>query len=491
MNLLAKSLGQLAMLAVALFFFSCEDPTSIGIPNPTSKFSIFSLDIPLETSSVLLDSVITDNRISLGRVEVGKYHDNVMGDVTAQAYLQMYNTYGDKLPPNAEFEYATVQFHFNFYSYGLTGKDTVRFTVHEVTDILNIDSTFNYFYNSSVAFDQSPLGQINVGVDYDSLTANISRAPALQDTLVAEATLDHDFGQRVFNFCQQNEFKSRDDASRFFAVIKGLALVPTADTKAVVGINITSGYSNMVLHFHTQGVQDTLQAAFSFANLNFNNPAFTRIEADRTGTALAGLQPYQSTDFGNERYIQSGAPVVSKIDIANIYKVFDTLNNVLINSAELVIENVDSPPGFGVVPAMTLMVMNENNQFANVAYQADRDAHAKDRVYFFGRKTIAYPLGKYLAVQNDNFPSEPFATVGYSSTDKKYSTFATLFTQNLFNNSKTVAGTINETRIKYLALFPYAPTFTNLISGTVNRSVFDKNNIKLRLTYTKPTNLDH
>src|SRR5690349_3936895 len=74
MNLLDKSLGQLALLAVALFFFSCEDPTSIGFPNPNDKFDIHTIEIPLETSTILVDSVITDNKtLRDGVTLVGKY----------------------------------------------------------------------------------------------------------------------------------------------------------------------------------------------------------------------------------------------------------------------------------------------------------------------------------------------------------------------------------------------------------------------------------
>ena len=52
------------MLAVALFFFSCEDETSIlGFKNPKKKFQVGFVDIPLNTSSILVvDSLITDLR---------------------------------------------------------------------------------------------------------------------------------------------------------------------------------------------------------------------------------------------------------------------------------------------------------------------------------------------------------------------------------------------------------------------------------------------
>jgi hypothetical protein len=353
-----------------------------------------------------------------------------------------------------------------------------------------IDTTLNYRYNSSLAYDQSTtLGKITVDVDYDSLVANLSRDATLQDTLIAKTRLSDSFGQRLFDYSQLHPFLTKEDALKFFDNFHGITLVPSENSNAILGISITSGFSNLVLHYHTP--TDTLITAFSFANSNIPNPSFTRIETDRTGTPLAGYQPYQTFDAGNDRYIQSGSPVITKIDLSNLYNVFDTIDNVLINSAELVIENVESPAGFGVVPAMTLRAINENNQFANTALQADREAYSKYRVLSTGQIIpYHYPAGKYLAVQSDSYPAEPYVAISYFGTDKKYSVFATLFTQNLFNNSKTIEGAVNDKRLKYLALYPYAATFTNLISGTVNRTVFNKDNIKLRLTYTKPTNLD-
>src|SRR5688500_7755434 len=62
MNLWANRLGQLAILAVALFFFSCEDDTSfLGYRNPNEKFKGKYVEIPLNSTVFLLDSIRTSN----------------------------------------------------------------------------------------------------------------------------------------------------------------------------------------------------------------------------------------------------------------------------------------------------------------------------------------------------------------------------------------------------------------------------------------------
>jgi len=96
MNLWARPLGQLAMLAVALFFFSCEDESStLGYKNPNSKFKVSYVEIPIESSVLLRDSLRTSNYSYSGepnRFLVGSYIDDVFGQISAAAFTQYYTT---------------------------------------------------------------------------------------------------------------------------------------------------------------------------------------------------------------------------------------------------------------------------------------------------------------------------------------------------------------------------------------------------------------
>jgi hypothetical protein len=87
MNLWASRIGQLTTLAVALFFFSCEDETStLGYKNPNSKFKVSYVEIPIESSVLLRDSVRTTNFTYSGEPNkflVGSYTDPVFGKITA------------------------------------------------------------------------------------------------------------------------------------------------------------------------------------------------------------------------------------------------------------------------------------------------------------------------------------------------------------------------------------------------------------------------
>jgi hypothetical protein len=178
---------------------------------------------------------------------------------------------------------------------------------------------------------------------------------------------------------------------------------------------------------------------------------------------------------GDERYIQSGSGVITRIDLSNVYKVMDTLSNILVNSAQFVIDGVESPAGYAVHDAIALRLMNENNLYANSAILADRER--------YGNYTHIYPDGKYLGVLADNAtPQAPaLSTLGYSSANKQLTTFASLFVQSLFQNKSQT------NRLPYIALFPVKPA----MNRSVNRTIFNKNSIKLKLAYTQPTNIDH
>ena len=62
MNLWAKRIKLLSALAGVLFFFSCQEESSIlGYKNPNSKFKVSYVEIPIESSVLLRDSLRTSN----------------------------------------------------------------------------------------------------------------------------------------------------------------------------------------------------------------------------------------------------------------------------------------------------------------------------------------------------------------------------------------------------------------------------------------------
>lgn len=491
MNLWVRTLRQLTMLAVALFFFSCEDETSIlGFKNPNKKFQVGYVDIALNTSTVLaIDSLITDLRPLVENLQVrpvdgilvGQYQDSDFGKVSAQSFLSVYPTNTTALPATAVYDSITVEFRLNFYANGFTGTQEKRIAIHEITgDTLTFFGGNRYYYNSPAPqYSVDPIGESVFTVKYDSLQKQAATLTRDQDTLLAEARLSDDFGTRVFEAIKPG-LATAETQRIFKSQIKGLALIP-ADDQGVLGFNVintagqpsnTYGHlSRIFLHYHTLteggAVDDTLSRAFGF-----DITTFTRIETDRTGTALAGIQPYQSIDPGSSvRYVQSGSPVLTKIDLAPFYAFADTVDNVLINSAEFVIDNVTAPEGLKPPALLRFLLMNnQSEQFLNARVAADRDYLTQWRYHILGAENYFTP----------SVDGTEGVTIQYKEDEDRYSGFMTRFAQSLFVNKNDADG-INENRLKYITLFPVSPP----AAKSVSRTVFSADNVKLRIYYTR------
>ena len=483
MNLWVRTLRQLTVLAVALFFFSCEDETSIlGFKNPNQKFKVGFVEIPLNTSSVLaIDSLVTDLRplvqngqtVQVDGILVGEYQDPALGKVSARSFLTIYSTANTALDATAVYDSITVQFRLNFYSYGLTGTQEQRFAVHEITgDTLTLYNGNRYYANSPAPqYSVDPLGEAVVSVNYDSLLKQAALS-SRQDTLFAKAKLTDEFGKRVFDAVKGG--LSDTGAHKLFkSQIRGLAIVP-ASTPGVLGLNVLNDFgqlSRVFVHYHTLdetgAVEDTLSRA-----LGFEYASFTNIEADRTGTELQGLQPYVSAEpLSGLRYVQSGAPILTKIDLAPFYSFADTVDNILINSAEFVITNVETPDGSRPIRSFMFRLMhNDTDLFLNSRVAADRDLLANSRYYILGSENYYIP----------STDGSGAVTVNYDDDENRYAGFMTLFAQSLFVNSSDADG-VNEDRLKYLALYPLNPN----PARSVSRTVFSKDNVNLRIFYTR------
>ena len=494
MNLWARTtLRQLTVLAVALFFFSCEDETSIlGFPNPNKKFQVGYVDIALNASRILaVDSLITDVRpeldslsrqtISFDGIVVGEYLDPDFGRINAKSFLTMYATSGTALPATAEFDSLTIQLRLNFYGYGSSGEQVMRFAVHELTgDTLTLFNGNRYYGSSPAPQYSDSIGRAVIAVNMDSLAAKGSLPANRQDTLLAQGRLSDGFGERVFEAIKAG--LTTTDARRIFkSQIKGLALVPL-ESDGLLGFNIVSEagqQSRVILHYHTESapgvVEDTLVRTFGF-----DFASFTKYEVDRLGTQVDGLQPYQSIEPATDlRYVQSGAPIVTKLDLAPFYVFADSVENVLINEAELVIDNVEAPPGMRPHGALMLQLMNNTSDvFLNAKIAADRE---QTSTYFAvpGWQVRGLPRSlkfHYLAAVEGPAP----ATIGYNADTDQYSGFMTIFAQSLLVNKNDSDG-INENRVRYLALTPANPPAPR----SVTRTIFHKDDVKLRIFYTR------
>ena len=487
MNLWAKSLGRLAVFAVALFFFSCEEENSFLGFKKDPKFNVTSVDLPLSTSVFSLDSIITDNKsasnnlLSSSNILLGHYADPALGQVRSEAFVQIFPSGTVLIPADAAYDSVTVQFRLNFYGYGFSGTRTQTFGIHEITgDSLSYYSSKRYWTSDEFQYDPDALAEASVAVNYDSLKKENSLSSTSPDTLVATALLPEEFGRRIFELAKTEDYNEIANRKKFFHTIKGLALIPH-DMEGVIGIAVLNGLSRLTIHYRTfedNVVKDTLARTYAF-----DHASFSHVTTDRSGSELAGLtQPYQSiVPQSDSRYVQSGSAVVSKIDLTKFYEFADqdSNQNIVINEAQLIIDGVEAPAGLDPHSSLVLKVVNnENDLFANERVTADREALA---FYYL------VPSGHFFARSDEpTGPNQqPFAQLRYNAQDTRYVAYLTPFLQNLFRYRDN-GDVANANRLKYLALYPYTPS----VFTSVTRTVFSDNNIRLRIKYTRPSGLN-
>lgn len=482
MNLWANRVVQLASLLVALFFFSCEDEASVlGFKNQNQKFEASYIEIPIESSVLLLDSQRTSNFVfqnETNRLLIGHYTDDKFGSVAANAYTQFFTNSGTKLPANVLYDSVTLQLVLDFYHYGSTDALTSQsISVYEVDEELSYENRRNYFNKSDVLIKSSPLGSKIFQVspkDLDSYAADNS-----DTTILVKVPLDKAFGQRIFdNAILYRDSETTNDStfkvfSEFTKLFKGLSIKSDNGDK-VLGISANSA---VTVYYHAPA--DTASSSFHLGF--FNVTSFTQIKNDRSSTELSGLTQY-SQDFtpaSDLRYIQSGTGIYTKLDFGKFFEFCDTIPNVVINSAHLslgsVVESDHVPPS-----NLVLRILQSNNTLKKVKTLQDTlDISAYNPRFPAHPGTLTLDNGSY--VDSDlalNVLGDVDAYLKYSSEKKSFDGNFALFFQQLSIVRDSVP------RYQYFAIYPSSPSMPN--TKSVNRVIFPKDNIKLKVYYTKP-----
>lgn len=482
MNLWAKRIGQL-VIPVALFF-SCEDEAKLlGYKNPNTKFEASYVEIPIESSVLLLDSQRTSNFTftnETNRLLVGQYIDEKLGTVSATAYTQFFTSSSAKLPTAVTYDSVTLQLVLDYYNYGSRQPGTDQtISVYELSEGLEFTTRRNYFNTSEAQINSFPLGSKTFPVDPDSLDYYAKNQN--DSTFRVNLKLDQAFGQRIFETAEKwRDYSVNADSayikfSSFTELFKGLAIKSDNGDK-ILGI---SPLSTVRVHYHKDTTNSTLDLGFSLVT------NFTQIKGDRSATELAGLTQY-STDFypsNDLRYIQAGTGIYTKVDLGKFFEFADTVPNVVITSAQLVIDGLQQP---SLAPPSNLIVrlLNENNvteKYGRKNSQDNSDIILYNPAFPAHTGTLRYDAGPSVVNESDSSfyvlgDQSPFMV--YSSDNNSFSGNYALFFQQLTLQVE------NRRRFQYYVIGPSVPLPN---TKSVNRAVFPKDGIKLRIYYTKPT----
>lgn len=488
-----------------IFLIACkEDETSLlGFKTNSEKFKVIYQEVPVASSVMLIDSVLTYNNLSLGgngRLLVGKYHDNTFGDITASAYTQFgpINPKVD-IPSSATLVSGYLVLSPDFYQYGDGVTSTNSFSVHELLDsippitaplselpkrIQGIPGYQPYYFNSSFPYDPNSIGTTLYTIDpsgfdqkFDDLKNNPSKLDHNTiDTLKIQ--LNSTFANKLFAMAR-NQTSDYTTLSRFRRVFKGLVIRPGATDTKVMGFNpdndsTTFSKSRIILTYDEPDATSggTVRKTLEYSIFNSGLIGFSNISADRAATPLALLPaPGMDVELDGTRYYQSGNPVTTKLNFGKFLEFADTIPNLVFNSVQLSIDVDDTSP-YAPPAALRLRYLNTSNKFVNFYSGVDTEAtfplypsmtYDVDGWYIIGKKI------------NSQITGSSFDLI-YNSEDKRYSADLTDFFQTLYK--------VKDAEFRYtdFALVGASPE----IGKSVNRTVFNKDNVKLKIFYTIP-----
>jgi hypothetical protein len=363
----------LALFLILLALGSCEDEIGlIGTNSRTSRFGVYFKEFDIPVTTVQTDSLRSS--IVIGeRLLVGVANDPNFGKVSANLYAQFtpasYTSPKIDKTGKTDFKVQSITVNFvlssNYYIYGDTSNTTETFSLHQITDN-EFKNTKDYFTNTSVSFDASPLVTTTFSYLHDSIidhrkkNSDSNTANNRYDTIsfnlplvVGQHLLDTALanGVKTFNTEKGWTLSPAKTDSVFRIKFPGFALIPSGSNTKILGIKtlLSSFSSSTVITLNYSYVQqgNTVKAKYYYPCQI--GPAFSSHNVDRTGTALMDINAADPTDkhvdfnvSDDYAYLQSGTGLFARLDFSQVHSYFDanpdTIINVAINAAELVID---------------------------------------------------------------------------------------------------------------------------------------------------------
>lgn len=336
MNLLDKSVGLMA--ALALLLFSCEEPSDIGISiNPDDKIGVYFVELPVEASMVYIDSVNTGNT---PEIFSGIHSDPELGLTEAIAYTQVgwnaASLTADAVLDSVTFTLATSHF------YGADPNIQQNFAIYRVAADTSIKRN-TYYRTNYISFDEIAIaeGSFLYSSEDDTSTSGIR-----EDLFIFN--IDNQFGLEIFNYFKNKPDVVTDSIDFYENIFRGLAIKGSVNNNAIVGFNISDSDSRLTFHYHTPTVDSlklNLSTYFGIPTQlgTFNDVAnFTHVTVDRSSGVLPTVAPYQEFTADGVIYSQFFAGVVPKLDLSVFDSFVDTAGSFVINKAELVLGNIQT-----------------------------------------------------------------------------------------------------------------------------------------------------
>ncbi|TGE20691.1 DUF4270 family protein [Hymenobacter aquaticus] len=495
MNWLISSACRIASVtfcssALLLAATGCEDANDLGVEVPgTSPISTEYRDYSVQASTILQDSVET---LNAERALAGRVTDNVLGTTTAKALFNLRVGATADLPStftDAKLDSVVLVMSFD-QVYGSTAKP-ISFDLYNLASSLDEKKTYNAGVSvplgSPIASNLvSSLNRTKTEQRKNGLKKIITdpitkrKVPTAEDSTTSITVPD----QTIRLVLQKTNVRNSDFANQLFAALKdasfsqdklntlwkGLALVPSDNySGAVVGMNRV--FENR-LYFYFTGVKSPATVVTSQAygirlanSYGVNDPNapryYTQISTDFKAPFDQLNDPTKSvTTPEGLAYMQEGVGLATKLVVPDI----DALKGqtaLAINRAELLIPVKSS--GSLLFPSPVQAFVYELNAKNRVLLRTVNTTPVE--------RIIQANLGNPLGQGNEAIVS--LYTV--SPTNKYYSVVITTYLQAYLANQLG----------EQPAAFMLSPVLRRAFSLSLNRSVLDAQNIKLRVYSSK------
>jgi len=309
--------GKLGLIiALALFMFSCEEPSEIGLElDPDkNKVGLFYKEITIPAVTINTDSLETDFS---DRILSGVYRDDNFGEVICTGISQVRQGLSvPNFPDSAIFDSLIFMMELD-YTFGPDIGQPQKYFLYRLEEQLT--DTISYYAKSHVEYGDQPIGENQFVIDPDIDT-------------VLSITLNDDFGQEFFNVVTDTSKIDWSDADNFVEYFRGLALVADDANNSTIGFPVAADSTILRVVYHDDN--DTSHYDFILKTMvNFN-----QIISDKSGSVLAPIEGKYYEDFlpvDGSSYLQAGSGVLIKLDMEPLTSFMDTIPNLIVNSSVL------------------------------------------------------------------------------------------------------------------------------------------------------------
>jgi hypothetical protein len=285
-------------LCFTSFFYSCKDPKKVSLErqvldNPTGIAFTDTFAVKVET--VRIDTPSTKNQFHL---LLGKFTDDVLGDISSTAYAELSFSGFDTLNLD-KISNITLNLQQDFFI-GDTNSKSLNFDISEVLE--KIDSATKYNSTSSVLSSSNSLVSISLAKNINSVLLNGSEFQNRIEQLLGKS---------------EKEFKS---------AFKGLKLEPTGNPSFVVGLNTNtiSGFT-FTITGHKPKTPDSVSTSY---NLNITNKSqrFNNVTYDNSKFP-SGINAQSTQNTNNKGLMNDVLGIKTRISFPGLTSFLKTIKN--------------------------------------------------------------------------------------------------------------------------------------------------------------------